>query len=176
MILFCLEQSGLLDDLVFQGGTSLRLCYGGNRFSEDLDLAGGNNFSSNQLTDMKQCIEDYIGTRYGLEVTVKEPETLKQQPEYSELKISKWQIAVITSPDRKDLPKQRIKIEVANIPAYTRNILPLRNNYDSLPDGYNDTLIHIENSKSCNFRSPTIMTNPNSECKNWPEEFNTLFY
>lgn len=139
MILFCLEQSGLLDDLVFQGGTSLRLCYGGNRFSEDLDFAGGNNFSSNQLTDMKQCIEDYIGTRYGLEVTVKEPETLKQQPEYSELKISKWQIAVITSPDRKDLPKQRIKIEVANIPAYTRNILPLRNNYDSLPDGYIDT-------------------------------------
>ncbi|MEX0444696.1 nucleotidyl transferase AbiEii/AbiGii toxin family protein [Xenorhabdus sp. SGI246] len=143
-ILFCLEQSGLLDDLIFQGGTSLRLCYGGNRFSENLDFAGGNDFSSSQLTDMKQCIEDYIGTRYGLEVTVKEPETLKQQPEYSELKISKWQIAVITSPDRKDLPKQRIKIEVANIPAYTRNILPLRNNYDSLPDGYNDTLIHVE--------------------------------
>ncbi|MBC8946165.1 nucleotidyl transferase AbiEii/AbiGii toxin family protein [Xenorhabdus indica] len=143
-ILFCLEQSGLLDDLIFQGGTSLRLCYGGNRFSEDLDFAGGNDFSFSQLADMKQCIEDYIGTRYGLEVTVKEPETLKQQPEYSELKINKWQIAVITSPDRKDLPKQRIKIEVANIPAYTRNILPLRNNYDSLPDGYNDTLIHVE--------------------------------
>ncbi|MCC8380234.1 nucleotidyl transferase AbiEii/AbiGii toxin family protein [Xenorhabdus sp. PB30.3] len=143
-ILFCLEQNGLLDELVFQGGTSLRLCYGGSRFSEDLDFAGGKDFSSSQLKDMKQCIEDYIGKRYGLEVTVKEPDILKQQPEYSELKINKWQIAIITSPSRKDLPKQRIKIEVANIPAYTRNILPLRNNYPSLPDGYNDTLIHVE--------------------------------
>jgi predicted nucleotidyltransferase component of viral defense system len=32
-ILFALEKGGLLDQLVFQGGTSLRLCYGGNRFS-----------------------------------------------------------------------------------------------------------------------------------------------
>ncbi|CDH25519.1 conserved hypothetical protein [Xenorhabdus bovienii str. kraussei Becker Underwood] len=77
-ILFCLEQAGLLDSLVFQGGTSLRLCYGGNRFSEDLDFAGGKDFSSHQLRAMKQCIEDYIGTRYGLEVTVKEPNTLKK--------------------------------------------------------------------------------------------------
>ncbi|CDG92427.1 hypothetical protein XBP1_330002 [Xenorhabdus bovienii str. puntauvense] len=28
----------------FQGGTSLSLCYGGNRFSEDLDFAGGKDF------------------------------------------------------------------------------------------------------------------------------------
>ena len=41
-ILFCLDQAGLLKDLVFQGGTCLRLCYGANRFSEDLDFAGGN--------------------------------------------------------------------------------------------------------------------------------------
>ena len=40
-ILFCLKQSGLLDGLVFQGGTSLRLCYGSNRYSEDLDFVGG---------------------------------------------------------------------------------------------------------------------------------------
>ena len=37
------------------------------------DFAGGNDFSSEQLTDMKQCLEDYIGKRYGLEVNVKEP-------------------------------------------------------------------------------------------------------
>ncbi|SFN84554.1 nucleotidyl transferase AbiEii/AbiGii toxin family protein [Xenorhabdus japonica] len=143
-ILFCLDQAGLLDTLVFQGGTSLRLCYGGNRFSEDLDFAGGKDFSSSQLSAMKQCIEDYIGTRYDLKVTVKEPEILKQEPEYAALKISKWQISIITFPGRKDLPKQRIKIEVANIPAYTRNILPLHHNYDFLPDGYDDTLIYTE--------------------------------
>ena len=143
-ILFCLDQAGLLDDLVFQGGTSLRLCYGGHRFSEDLDFVGGTNFSSRKLASMKTCIKSYIGKRYGLEVTVKEPDMLKKEPAYAELKISKWQIAITTAPKSRDLPKQRIKIEVANIPAYTRNPLSLRSNYDLLPDGYNDTLIYTE--------------------------------
>lgn len=143
-ILFSLDQAGLLDELVFQGGTSLRLCYGGNRFSEDLDFVGGSDFSSKQLTTMKQCIEQYIGKRYGLEVTVKEPNLLKQEPEYAELKIDKWQISIVTAPERKDIPKQRIKIEVANVPAYTRSTLPLLNNYDFLPDGYEDTLVYVE--------------------------------
>lgn len=143
-ILFALEKGGLLDKLTFQGGTSLRLCYGGNRFSEDLDFAGGKDFSSAMLADMKHCIEKYIGERYGLEVTVKEPKDLKQDPVYSELSIDKWQIAVVTSPERKDLPKQKIKVEVANIPAYTREPQPLLINYDFLPDGYSDTLILTE--------------------------------
>ncbi|HBC5066155.1 nucleotidyl transferase AbiEii/AbiGii toxin family protein [Proteus mirabilis] len=143
-ILFALEKGGLLNKLTFQGGTSLRLCYGGNRFSEDLDFASGKDFSSAMLADMKNCIEKYIGERYGLEVTVKEPKDLKQDPKYSELSIDKWQIAVVTSPERKDLPKQKIKVEVANIPAYTREPQPLQINYDFLPDGYSDMLILTE--------------------------------
>lgn len=143
-ILFALEKGGLLDKLTFQGGTSLRLCYGGNRFSEDLDFAGGVDFSSAMLADMKSCIEKYIGERYGLEVNVKEPKELKEDPKYAELSIDKWQIAVVTSPERKDLPKQKIKVEVANIPAYTKEPLPLKANYDFLPDGYSDTLILTE--------------------------------
>lgn len=143
-ILFCLEEKGLLDNLVFQGGTSLRLCRGGNRFSEDLDFAGGRDFSSTRLGEMKDCLQDYIGKRYGLEVIVKEPAVLKEDAEYAELNIDKWQISVITAPDRKAVPRQRIKIEVANVPAYTREALPLIVNYDFLPDGYEDTLIFTE--------------------------------
>ena len=41
-----LDQDGLLKNLVFQGGTSLRLCRGSERFSEDLDFVGGKDFSS----------------------------------------------------------------------------------------------------------------------------------
>jgi predicted nucleotidyltransferase component of viral defense system len=143
-ILFALEKGGLLDQLVFQGGTSLRLCYGGNRFSEDLDFAGGKKFTSADLADMKACIEKYIGKRYGLEVTVKEPKELREDPQYAELSIEKWQVAVVTSPERKDLPKQKIKLEIANVPAYTKDPLPLLVNYDFLPDGYSDTLILTE--------------------------------
>ncbi|MDZ7924985.1 MAG: nucleotidyl transferase AbiEii/AbiGii toxin family protein [Marinagarivorans sp.] len=140
-ILFCLDQAGLLDSLVFQGGTSLRLCYGGNRLSEDLGFAGGVEFSAVKLAKMKDCIERYIGARYGLEVTVKEPALLKKDLKYSELKINKWQIAVVTAPERKGVPKQKMKIEVANIPAYTKQPLPLTKNYDFLPDGYDDMLV-----------------------------------
>lgn len=143
-ILFALEKGGLLDKLIFQGGTSLRLCYGGNRFSEDLDFAGGVDFSSAILADMKSCIEKYIGARYGLEVNVKEPKELRKNPKYAELRIDKWQISVVTSPERKDVPQQKIKVEVANIPAYTKEPLALKANYDFLPDGYSDTLILTE--------------------------------
>ena len=143
-ILFALEKGGLLEKLTFQGGTSLRLCYGGNRFSEDLDFAGGVDFSSVMLADMKSCIEKYIGKRYGLEVNVKAPKELKQDPKYAELNVDKWQIAVVTSPQSKELPKQKIKVEVANIPAYTKEPLPLKAYYDFLPDGYTDTLILTE--------------------------------
>lgn len=143
-ILFSLEKEGMLNDLTFQGGTSLRLCHGANRFSEDLDFAGGKEFSAAQLAEMKECIETYIGGRYGLEVIVKEPSQLKKDPKYTDLKIDKWQIAVVTSPERKDIPRQKIKLEVANVPAYTREPLPMGANYDFLPDGYEDTLIMTE--------------------------------
>ena len=143
-ILFCLERESLLDNLVFQGGTSLRLCRGGNRFSEDLGFAGGRDFSSAILAGMKDCIEGYIGSRYDLEVRVKEPAELEKDPKYTGLNIRKWQVSVITAPQRKDLPQQRIKVEVANVPAYTKEAVPLRTNYTFLPDGYDDTLIFTE--------------------------------
>src|SRR5690606_40007986 len=72
-ILFALSEAKLLDSLTFQGGTSLRLCYGAPRFSEDLDFAGGADFDVRSLTDIKQCLEDYLSTRYGLLVVVRSP-------------------------------------------------------------------------------------------------------
>lgn len=48
-ILFALDKERLLDQLTFQGGTSLRLCYGAVRFSEDLDFVGGRDFATGHL-------------------------------------------------------------------------------------------------------------------------------
>lgn len=140
-ILFSLETAGLLDQLTFQGGTSLRLCYGSPRFSEDLDFVGGRDFTRKQLDPIRECIEYYIGQRYGLEVTVKEPKELKYEREYADLKIDKWQVSVVTAPEHSDIPQQRIKVEVANIEAYSRQPRALQMNYDFLPDGYGDTLV-----------------------------------
>lgn len=143
-ILFCLDKDGLLDNLTFQGGTSLRLCYGASRFSEDLDFVGGREFVTANLIKMKHCLEKYIGERYGLEILVKEPKEMASIHKYQDIKVDKWQISLTTSPEKKDIPKQKIKIEVANVPAYSRVPQALRQNYEFLPDGYSDTLIMTE--------------------------------
>ena len=143
-ILFSLDRERLLDSLTFQGGTSLRLCYGSPRFSEDLDFTGGPDFDGRRLQGIASCIEKYVGRRYGLEVAVKEPTDIESESDYAALSIDKWQVAVITAPERRDVPRQRIKIEVANIPSYSREPKPLLINYGFLPDGYGDILILTE--------------------------------
>src|ERR1700704_3347964 len=40
-LLSALSDAGVLRHVVFQGGTALRLCYGGVRYSEDLDFVCG---------------------------------------------------------------------------------------------------------------------------------------
>lgn len=143
-ILFCLDQEGLLDRLTFQGGTALRLCHASPRFSEDLDFAGGKDFAGAQLKEMKACIEHFVGGRYGLEVFGKEPSELREEADYAGITVDKWQVAVVTAPQRREVPRQRIKIEVAGVPAYSREPRPLLANYEFLPDGYGDTLIMTE--------------------------------
>lgn len=143
-VLFALDKERLLDELVFQGGTSLRLCHGANRFSEDLDFVGGATFTSAKLAEIKDCIEHYIGERYQLDVSVKEPSSLRQGEGRGDVTVDKWQISIATTPERKDLPNQRIKLEVANIEALSTTRLPLRRNYDFLPDGYEDILMSVE--------------------------------
>ena len=143
-ILFSLENNGLLEKLTFQGGTCLRLCYGSQRFSEDLDFVGGKDFTSADLIDIKKCIEKYIGGRYGLEIEVKEPKESAHLAESADIKVNRWQISITTSPERKDIPKQKIKLEVLNIPAYSRTPQTLQKNYEFLPDGYEDVLIMTE--------------------------------
>ena len=50
----------------------------------------------------------------------------------------------MTHPERRDIPKQMIKIEVANIPAYTQEARQLVHNYDFLPDNYRNIIIMTE--------------------------------
>jgi len=142
-IFYALDAAGLLKDLVFQGGTSLRLCRGSNRFSEDLDFAGGKDFTSKKMAAIKACIEKHIGERYGLNVDVKKPKEMANSPDYENVRVDKWQISVETTPEQRGLPPQRIKLEIANVPAYTSELLPLRQNYDFLL-GYGLVLVNTE--------------------------------
>ena len=142
-IFYALDAAGLLKDLVFQGGTSLRLCRGSSRFSEDLNFAGGRDFTSQKMEAIKACIEKDLGARYGLVVDVKEPKEMATLPDYENVRVDKWQVSVETSPERRDMPRQRIKLEIANIPAHTSELVPLRQNYDFLL-GYGQVLVNAE--------------------------------
>lgn len=139
-----LDAAGLLKDIVFQGGTSLRLCYGSSRFSEDLDFAGGENLSDETMAKFKACIEDRVGARFGLEVRVKEP--VVKPGEETGVTVRKWSIVVKTHPENVALPQQRIKIEVASIPAHTSTLAPLTYNYAHLV-GMAPLMVRVETRK-----------------------------
>ena len=139
-ILNALDEEGLLKSLVFQGGTSLRLCRGSDRFSEDLDFAGGKDFSSASMEKIKDCIAKRIGARFGLKVAVKEPKPAK---EGARVNVDKWMVSIETSPGKPDVPRQKIKLKIANIPAYTREAVPLRMNYSVL-EGMNRVIVVAE--------------------------------
>ncbi|NHZ99909.1 nucleotidyl transferase AbiEii/AbiGii toxin family protein [Massilia sp. CCM 8734] len=127
-----LDAEGLLKDLVFQGGTSLRLCRGSDRFSEDLDFAGGVNFSSESMQKIKECVEKRIGARFGLNVLVNNKPAKVGENGTKHVRVDKWWISIQTSPENPAMPRQKIKLEIANIPAHTRELVPLKANYDVL--------------------------------------------
>lgn len=143
-ILHGLDREGLLDNLIFQGGTAIRMCYGGQRGSEDLDFCGGRGFAPAQLREIQSCMKSFIGAQYGIEIEVRNPKQMREVPSYLGLQIDRWQLSFITSPQQKHLPRQRIKFEVANIPAYDVELHALRKNHAEVGDGYEDTLIRVE--------------------------------
>lgn len=143
-ILRALEQAGLLGHLIFQGGTALRLCYGSARYSEDLDFVGGPDFAANALDALAEVVKGFIGKRYGLEVRVKDPPSRETASIPEGVTVTRGQVTLVTAPARPDIPKQRIRIEVANVPAYSGELRALQRNYASLPDGYEDILVPVE--------------------------------
>ena len=61
-LLSAMSEAGILRHAVFQGGTSLRLCYGGERYSEDLDFVCGKSGSYFTDIEFKDLIETALET------------------------------------------------------------------------------------------------------------------
>lgn len=121
-ILRVLSTAGLLTQLTFIGGTCLRACYGSNRLSEDLDFTGGADFTRDQLADMSTVLVQSLKTKYGLDISVAEPVRDVGN-------VDTWKLKVQTRPGRKDIPAQRINIDVCAIPSYQRRPMVLLNTY-----------------------------------------------
>ncbi|MBJ7591493.1 MULTISPECIES: nucleotidyl transferase AbiEii/AbiGii toxin family protein [Aeromonas] len=129
-ILQTLSSMGVFQDgVTFQGGTALRLCYGGRRYSEDLDFATGHDFNFDRLNDLSTRLTDYLSTSYGLECTVTPPKHDIDQ-EKGGVQVAAWKLSVSMDPARKDIPKQRIWIEFANVRALTKELRPFISNFE----------------------------------------------
>jgi predicted nucleotidyltransferase component of viral defense system len=117
-----MSHEGLLSGLTFIGGTCLRACYGSSRLSEDLDFTGENDFKRSDLMELGKVLRETLGTRYGLKISVSDPVR-------EEGKVSTWKMSVETRPGRKDLPTQRIHLDICAIPSHDPRPMMLRTLY-----------------------------------------------
>ena len=133
-LLSAMSDAGILRHAVFQGGTALRLCYGGDRYSEDLDFVCGKAGSYFTDVEFKELIEAALETTkktlnrdFGIaadRISLKKPphpDLVKLEP----ITVAAWQIIVpIEATPR--APRSLIKIEFANVPAYETKPMPVR--------------------------------------------------
>lgn len=117
-----MSQAGLLTHLTFIGGTCLRACYGSPRLSEDLDFAGGADFSPTKLMTLGSVLEKTLMEKYGLPVHVSEPVR-------EEGNVSTWKLRIQTRPETRHLPAQRIHLDICAIPSHQPRPTMLRNIY-----------------------------------------------
>jgi predicted nucleotidyltransferase component of viral defense system len=115
---------GAMQTLTFIGGTSLRLCYNSSRLSEDLDFNGGHEFKPSDFDGLETEIQEYIQKKYETEVWVNKPSKDKQGDTVS------WKVSIITEPNRPDLPRQKMHIDVCSIPSFDVEKRPLLNHYN----------------------------------------------
>ena len=117
-----MSTAGLLGSLTFIGGTCLRMSYGSNRLSEDLDFTGGKEFTREKLADLGDVLVERLQVKYNLKVEVSPP--VRETGN-----VSTWKLRVITHPGHKNLPQQRIHIDICSVPSYDRRPIILRNHY-----------------------------------------------
>lgn len=121
-ILRTLSKEGLLNGLTFIGGTCLRLCYGSTRLSEDLDFTGGEGFNKKLLSNMSQALIENLRIKYSLNIEVSEPKRESGN-------VDTWVLKVQTRPERREIPTQRINIDICAIPSYQAKPMVLLNPY-----------------------------------------------
>jgi len=117
-----MSAAGLLKKLTFIGGTCLRACYGSSRLSEDLDFTGGEGFNRESLAALGTVLVDRLQVKYDLHVEVSDPVRTVGN-------VDTWKIRIITRPQQKNLPSQRIHIDICAVPSYDRQPMVLRNHY-----------------------------------------------
>src|SRR5438445_11106082 len=122
-LLSALSDAGVLRHVVFQGGTALRLCYGGERYSEDLDFVCGKAGSYVDKIEFDRLVRDALETTkksLHRDFDIDPGRIVLKQPAHpmaiksDSVSVTAWQIVVPIGPTPQS-PKSRIKIEFANV-------------------------------------------------------------
>ena len=138
-----MSSNGLLQELVFMGGTCLRTCYGSVRLSGDLDFSATSRTASpasssgqsretrqpgktdtvpELLSELATVVTETLTRKYDIPVTV-------TPPHRDEADVFTWKVRMTTHPERPDLPSQRIHIDVQTIPSRQSRPATLKNPY-----------------------------------------------
>lgn len=139
-ILLALSQSEISRDIVFQGGTALRLCYGGQRYSEDLDFVVGKAGEPFLLGGFDSLLKKHVLDRYGLEMILDSPPS-ERLFGGDETVVKKW-TAIIQIPGFQKT--QKINIEFCNVNAYDVDVMLLQPRYNFLPPQYSEIALRVE--------------------------------
>lgn len=142
-ILLAISRSDVNRRLVFQGGTALRLCYGGQRYSEDLDFTcGADAVEPFNLEDVESLLRAHVADRYGLAMDLVVPKPgVAGEFGTGQVAVKRW-VFVISVPGF--AAAQRIHIEICNVPSYEVMPTLIQPRYHVLGDVYGDIALRVE--------------------------------
>ena len=113
-ILRIMNNEGFLEKLTFMGGTCLRLCYNFARLSEDLDFSSQKAFKDSEIELLEKAIKNSLRKKYGTDIEISKPE--------KNTDTDTWIIKVTTHPEQKNIPSQKVHIDICHYPAYEREV------------------------------------------------------
>ncbi|CCD29617.1 Putative uncharacterized protein [Candidatus Glomeribacter gigasporarum BEG34] len=130
-ILSVLTGCAVASRLVFQGGTAIRLCYGGLRLSEDLDfVCGPEALDSTALDAFAIQLTRRFEQAYDLRLKIERPPRQKN--------LMRWKVRIYL-PDAAQNPSmpqsQFVSVEVMAVPSYDSTWRLIRAQYPDLPAG-----------------------------------------
>lgn len=120
-ILRLIGNTELNKSLVFMGGTCLRLCYGSERLSEDLDFSTETEITEESAKQLSETIKKGLSEKYKLEVSVSKPE--------KDSDTETWKISIVTHPGHSNIPMQKIHLDICHYKSYLKELRLVKNGY-----------------------------------------------
>lgn len=115
-VLDVLSQTKFLKRLTLQGGTALRLCYGSDRFSEDLDFTGF--LDEEEIKEIAGILEHELGNKI-----------LNETKTYIREGHLVSQIAVRVYPKDSSQKRLEVKLEIARVPSLSTDFKRIYSKY-----------------------------------------------